>query len=79
MRPAVPLIKRGMSPLEIIRAATINAAELMDWQDKVGTVEAGHYADPIAANGNPLVDISVLHKVMFVMKGGTVIQDGIAH
>ena len=75
----VALTRRGMSPLEALRAATSNAAELMGWQDKVGAIEPGHYADLIAVEGDPLADITVLQRVKFVMKGGTVVKDAIAH
>lgn len=74
----VALTKRGMPPLEVIRAATVNAAELMGWQDKVGAIEPGHYADLIAVDGDPLADISVLQHVRFVMKGGVVVKDGVS-
>jgi imidazolonepropionase-like amidohydrolase len=65
----------GLTPIEAIRAATINAADLMGWQDRVGAIEPGRFADLIAVDGNPLVDISVLLNVKFVMKGGAVIKD----
>jgi imidazolonepropionase-like amidohydrolase len=65
----------GLTPLEAIRAATINAADLMGWQDRVGAIEPGKFADLIAVDGNPLVDISVLQNVKFVMKGDAVIKD----
>lgn len=74
----VALIRRGMSPLEVLRAATTTAAELMGWQDKVGAIEPGHYADLIAVDGDPLSDITVLQRVKFVMKGGTVVKEAIA-
>jgi len=69
------LTKRGMPPLEAIRAATLNAAELMNWEDRVGALEAGRYADLIAVEGDPLADIAALKQVKFVMKGGTVVKD----
>jgi imidazolonepropionase-like amidohydrolase len=65
----------GLTPLEAIRAATINAADLMGWQDRVGAIEPGKFADLIAVDGDPLVDVSVLQNVKFVMKGGAVIRD----
>lgn len=71
----VALTKRGMPPGEAIRAATLNAAELMGWQDRVGSIEAGKYADLIAVEGDPLTDITILQQVKFVMKGGTVVKD----
>ncbi|MGA2738968.1 MAG: amidohydrolase family protein [Bryobacteraceae bacterium] len=72
----VALVKHGLTPIEAIRAATANAAELLGWQDKVGAVEPGKFADLIAVEGDPLADITVLKSVKFVMKGGTVVKDG---
>jgi imidazolonepropionase-like amidohydrolase len=72
------MVKRGMTPLEVIQATTINAAELLSWQDNVGALEPGHYADLIAVDGDPLTDITVLQHVKFVMKGGTVVKDGVS-
>ncbi len=70
----IALTKHGMRPLEAIRAATVNAAELLSWQDKVGALEPGHYADVIAVDGDPLADITVLQRVQFVMKGGVAVK-----
>lgn len=70
----VTLTKRGRPLLEAIRAATLNAAELMSWQDRVGAIEAGKYADLIAVESDPLADIALLQQVKFVMKGGAVAQ-----
>ena len=64
----------GLTPIEAIRAATINAADLMGWQDRVGAIEAGKFADLIAVDGDPLADIRVVQNVGFVMKGGAVIK-----
>jgi imidazolonepropionase-like amidohydrolase len=75
----VALTKRGMPPLEAIRAATLNAAELMNWEDRVGALEAGRYADLVAVEGDPLTDVAVLQQVKFVMKGGTVVKDTLTH
>lgn len=66
------MIQIGMSEEDAIVAATVNAAELMGWGDKIGTVEAGKFADIIATSGNPLDDISELQNVGFVMKNGKV-------
>ena len=68
------MVKRGLTSLEAIQAATINAAELMNWQDRVGALEAGKFADLIAVDGDPLQDITALQHVTFVMKGGAVIK-----
>ena len=59
-----------------IQAATMNAADLLGWQDRVGALEPGHYADLIAVDGDPLADITALQHVKFVMKGGTVVKGG---
>jgi imidazolonepropionase-like amidohydrolase len=64
----------GMPPIEIIRAATVNAAELLGWQMRVGSIDAGRLADIIAVDGDPMKDINELRKVRFVMKGGKVIK-----
>jgi imidazolonepropionase-like amidohydrolase len=74
----VALTKRGLPPIEAIRAATVNAADLMGWQDKVGALEPGHYADVIAIDGDPLADLTVLQHAKFVMKGGVVAKDSLS-
>jgi imidazolonepropionase-like amidohydrolase len=65
----------GMTPLEIIRATTINAAELLGWQQQVGSIEPGYFADLIAVDGDPLKDSTELERVKLVMKGGTLIKE----
>ena len=65
----------GMSPLAAVQAGTINAADLMGWTDRAGTLEAGKWADVIAVDGDPLQDVTVLQRVKFVMKGGVVYKD----
>ncbi len=67
--------KYGMPPAEILRDATFNAAELMGWSDRVGTLSAGKFADLIALDGDPLKDVNELAKVKFVMKGGAIVRD----
>ena len=62
----------GMPPLEIIRAATVNGAELLGLSDRVGSIGEGKLADIIAVKGDPLKDVTVLERVAFVMKGGRV-------
>jgi imidazolonepropionase-like amidohydrolase len=68
------LVRGGMTPIEALRAATVNGAELLGVSDQIGTIEAGKYADIIAVNGDPLRDINVMEQVVFVMKGGEVIK-----
>jgi imidazolonepropionase-like amidohydrolase len=67
-----------MTPAGAIRAATSSAAQLIDRAKDVGTLEAGKYADLIAVPANPLDNVTVLEKVTFVMKGGTVYRDTIS-
>jgi imidazolonepropionase-like amidohydrolase len=69
------MVKFGMTPVQAIRAATSEAAQLMGWQDRVGSVEAGKFADLVAVAGNPLADITELERVKFVMKGGQVFKN----
>jgi imidazolonepropionase-like amidohydrolase len=66
------LVRGGMTPIEALRAATINGAELLGREKEIGTIEAGKYADIVAVDGDPLADITVMEKVVFVMKGGEV-------
>ena len=68
------LVKLGMTPAEAIRTATVNASELLGWNDRIGTIEAGKFADMIAVDGEPLKDVTVLERVRWVMKGGAVVR-----
>ena len=69
------MVGLGASPLEAIQTETVNATELLGWSDTVGSLEKGKLADIIAVDSNPLVDISTLERVRFVMKGGEVIKN----
>ena len=64
-----------MPSLDVIRAITTNAAEMLGWQDRVGAIERGKFADIVAVSGDPVADISELERVRFVMKGGQVVRD----
>jgi imidazolonepropionase-like amidohydrolase len=68
----------GMPPIDIIRAVTVNAAEMLGWQDRVGAIEPGKLADLIAVTKDPITDISELERVRFVMKDGQVIKNDLA-
>jgi imidazolonepropionase-like amidohydrolase len=72
------LVKRGgLSPARAVQAATTINAEVLGWQDQIGSIDKGKYADLIAVSGDPLVDITELQRVKFVMKGGKVIRSDI--
>ncbi len=66
------MVQWGMTPTEAIQAATVEAAKLLGWPDRVGSLEPGHYADLIAVDGDPTKDVTVLEHVRFVMQGGAV-------
>ena len=67
------LVKRGMAPIEALRAATIHAADLLGIDDR-GVIEVGKLADIVAVPGNPLEDITVTERVSFVMLGGQIFK-----
>ena len=73
-RQLARMVGAGMAPLEALKSATLNAADLLGWSDRVGAIKPGLYADLIAVPGNPLTDMSVVERVRFVMKGGTVVK-----
>jgi imidazolonepropionase-like amidohydrolase len=66
------MIEAGMKPMDAIKSATINAAELLGMKDQVGSIEIGKFADIVAVDGDPLTDSQVFGKVVFVMKDGVV-------
>jgi imidazolonepropionase-like amidohydrolase len=68
------MVQYGMSPMQAIQAATINAADLLGWKDRIGSLQPGKYADLIAVSGDPLKDPAELTRVNFVMKGGAVVK-----
>jgi imidazolonepropionase-like amidohydrolase len=65
----------GMTPLEALRTGTVNAADLMGWSDRVGSLDPGKWADAVAVQGNPLEDITVLQHPVFVMKSGMIYRN----
>ena len=69
------MVKLGLTPLQAIQAATINAADLLGWPGKVGSLDPGAWGDVIAVDGDPLKDVTTLERMKFVMKGGEVVRN----
>jgi imidazolonepropionase-like amidohydrolase len=69
------MVKLGLTPLQAIQSATVNAADLLGWPGKVGSLEPGAWADIVAVDGDPLKDVTTLERVKFVMKGGEVVKN----
>ncbi len=70
------MVTYGMTPMQALQSATIDAARMMFWQDAVGSLAPGKYADLIAVKGDPLVNLQLMMQVDFVMKGGVVVKGG---
>jgi imidazolonepropionase-like amidohydrolase len=72
--------KWGMTPTQALQTAYLPAAKMLNygWDNEVGTVEKGRFADIIAVSGNPLADVSEMERVRFVMKGGMVVRNELA-
>jgi imidazolonepropionase-like amidohydrolase len=69
-------VKRaGLTPTRAIQAGTTVNAKVIEWQEQVGSIDKGKYADLIAVSGDPLADITELRRVRFVMKGGKIITN----
>jgi imidazolonepropionase-like amidohydrolase len=68
------MVRHGMTPMGALQSATVVAAELLGWQDRVGALAPGRYADAIAVPGDPLEDLELLADVPFVMQGGRVLK-----
>ncbi len=66
------MVRYGMTPMQALQSATVSAARLMGWEDRVGSLSPGKFADIVAVEGDALADLSRLEKVSFVMKGGVV-------
>jgi imidazolonepropionase-like amidohydrolase len=67
-------VKLGMTPMQAIQTATVNASKLLGWDDRAGAIETGKYADLIAVDGDPTKDVTELERVKWVMKGGVVVK-----
>ena len=72
------LHQAGMPSLDVIRATTTNAAEMLGWRDRIGAIEPGKFADLVAVSGDPIADISELERVRFVMKDGQVVRNDLS-
>jgi imidazolonepropionase-like amidohydrolase len=68
------MVKFGMSPMQAIKSATSNAADLLDMKGELGVIAPGAYADIIAVQGDPLANVEALKNVNFVMKDGAVFK-----
>jgi imidazolonepropionase-like amidohydrolase len=69
------MVQWGMTPMQAIQSATTSGADLLGWSDRVGSIQAGRFADIVAVDGDPLRDITELQRVKFVMKGGVVYKN----
>src|SRR5262245_3456246 len=67
-------VKLAMTPMQAIQTATVNASKLLGWDDRVGAIETGKYADLIAVDGDPTKDVTELERVKWVMKGGIIVK-----
>jgi imidazolonepropionase-like amidohydrolase len=72
------LHQAGMPSIDVLRAITTNAAEMLGWEDRIGAIEPGKFADMVAVSGDPIADITELERVRFVMKDGQVIRNDLA-
>lgn len=72
------MVRLGLTPLQAIQSSTLNAADLLGWSGKVGTLDPGAWADIIAVDGDPVKDVTTLERVKFVMKGGEVVKNDYA-
>jgi imidazolonepropionase-like amidohydrolase len=68
------MVRHGMTPLEALRSATLTAAELMGWEERLGSLDPGKLADVVAVTGDGTSDVARFEDVSFVMKGGAVVK-----
>ena len=69
------LVRYGMTPMAAIQSATIEAARLMGWDDRVGSIAVGKLADLVIVRGNPLRDIGALERINIVIRGGSIVRN----
>jgi imidazolonepropionase-like amidohydrolase len=74
-RQFVNYVKMGLTPTQALQTATVNAADLLGWSSKAGSIDPGKWADIIAVDGDPTQDVTTLQRVKFVMKGGVVFKN----
>ncbi|MBV8897115.1 MAG: amidohydrolase family protein [Acidobacteriaceae bacterium] len=74
-RELVLMAQYGMKPIDVLRAEFLNGAKVLDWQNQIGALKPGYWADIVAVDGNPLDDIAAVQKVIFVMKAGVVYKN----
>jgi imidazolonepropionase-like amidohydrolase len=72
-------VKHGLTPAAAIQTATSVNSQVLGWQDRIGSLDKGKYADIVAVSGDPLQDITELQRVKFVMKGGKVIKNDLTN
>jgi imidazolonepropionase-like amidohydrolase len=72
------MVQLGLTPVQALQAGTVNAADLMGWSDRIGSVAPGKFADLVAVRGNPLDDVTLLQHIRFVMKDGVVYKNELA-
>ena len=72
------MVEWGLTPMQAIQSATVSAADLLGWKDRIGSIAPGKLADIVAVGGDPLADVTVLEEVGFVMKGGAVVKNAFA-
>ena len=68
------MVRYGMKPLAVLQADMINGARVLGWEDRIGQLKSGYFADIVAVPGNPLEDIKAVEHVSFVMKGGAIVR-----
>lgn len=73
------MVQLGLTPTQALQAGTVNAAKLLGWSDRIGSISQGKFADIVAVTGDPLADVRLLQHIQFVMKNGTVYKDEISH
>jgi imidazolonepropionase-like amidohydrolase len=69
------MAEAGMPPMETIRCATVNAADLLGMSESLGSIEKGKWADIVAVDGDPIKDIQAMGRMKFVMKNGVVYKN----